>query len=178
MFQSTKEIFTGFVKKYPGISSVGAAILSETFIAGSVNTAITIFLSETMKESKELTALGLLAVASYNIVNTILDYPVLKEYGSKGSGSAKATLIYWLMKGVLPNKHNFNVAVAEFGTIALNLLGVSPDLSAMGATIASLISGDPSYFIMQRTSSSIFNSITQLPIVIVYNRKLKNKKDI
>ena len=157
----------------PVAASFGVALLSEACLAGSINTAATILLAEKMKDKPELIALGIFATALYNVVNTALDYPILKY--KHGGGSAKANVLYFGMNILFPKKQNLNVAVAEFGTIALNILGISPDLSGMASNVMSLISGDLTFIMAQRTSSSLVNSVIQLPLVVGLNRQVRKE---
>jgi len=153
----------------PFLGSFGIALLSKAPLVAT-NTAGMLLISDQMREYPQLIPLGITAYAIFNLASSSLDYAVLKR--DRVSASAKANTLYRVMTFLFPENHRFNAVTSEIGTIAMNIIGINPDLTAPASTVLSLVTGDPIYAVSQRISDMAVSLATLVP----YNIYLYNKK--
>lgn len=150
--------------------SFGVALVNEgsgILITGPA----TLLVAEVLRDYPEYVWYAVGLIGLYNLVSTALDYPILSRRGA--SSSAKVNTLYGAMSLFTKKHHSIKTFFAETGTVALNLAGVSPDLSGMIANYLSITAGDPNFFLAQRASSSLLNFFTQIPFSLRELRKLK-----
>ena len=149
----------------PFLGSFGIALLSKAPLVAT-NTAGMLLISDQMREYPQLIPLGITAYAIFNLASSSLDY------ADRVSASAKANTLYRVMTFLFPENHRFNAVTSEIGTIAMNIIGINPDLTAPASTVLSLVTGDPIYAVSQRISDMAVSLATLVP----YNIYLYNKK--
>lgn len=153
----------------PFLGSFGIALLGKVPLAAA-NTAGIVLLSEKMKEYPDLIPLGIAAYALFSLASAGLDYLVLSR--DRVGGSAKANTLYRGLTFALPHQHEFNVIVAELGTVVMNAIGINPDLTAPTSSIVSYLTGDPTIVVAQRVSDMTISLVTQVPYnIYLYSRK-------
>lgn len=152
----------------PFLGSFGIALLGKLPLT-AVNGAATILVAEKMKENEALLISGIAVYALFNILYLGYDYTILKR--DRVGSSAKANVLYRGLTLLFPNSHELNVAVAEVVTFAMNVVGINPDLSAAASTVASILTGDLSFVVANRTSDMVVSGATQLPYAIFLKRR-------
>ena len=158
---------------WPLVGSFGVALLAKAPIS-AINTTGGLIIADRMRDSPELVGLALTGYALFNLAAVGLDYAVLRR--DRVGGSPKANTLYRALTLAFPKAHEFNAAAAEIGTMVMNLAGLSPDLSAMASTAASVATGDLIWVAPQRTSDMAVTLVTQIPYNLLLWRKGKNAR--
>ncbi len=136
----------------PFLGSFGLALLGKV-PATLVNTGGMLFFADKMKDNPDLIPIGLMVYGALSLGSTILDYAVLRR--DQVAASAKANTIYRALTFAFPQSHEFNSATAQVGTVIMDLVGISPDPTALYSTLMSLVTGDPIIMLAQRLSNEL-----------------------
>jgi len=177
MFDSVKErLRAAWPQKgewLPLLGSFGVALLAKAPIS-AINTTGGLIIADRMRDNPDLVGLALLGFAAFNLAAVGLDYMVLRR--DRVAGSPKANTLYRALTVARPHAHEFNALAAEAGTMVMNLVGFSPDLSAMASTAATVATGDFTWVAAQRTSDMVVTLCTQIPYNLLLLRKGKNAR--
>lgn len=152
---------------WPFVGSFAVALLGKLPLA-AVNSAGMLIIAEKMRENDTLLYAGLIAYGLFNLLYVGYDYIILRRDGV--GSSAKANTLYRVLKFLVPNNHEFNAVAAEAGALAMNVVGINPDISAPISTVASAVTGDMTFWAANRMSDMI-SSAPQLLYAFYLKRK-------
>lgn len=159
------------------MQSVAVAILGRAPTA-VINGAFTIALAEKMRDDQGLMMTAIALYALFNTLYHIYDYRILRS--TRVGSLIKANVVFRALDFVYPKHDKVNAIGAEIGSTVLNLVGIDPDLSAPAATVASLVTGDPSFLVAQKMSDMVVSGAVHLPFAMYLKRsqdkKMKNLK--
>ena len=171
MFDRLRRALPDRQNRVPFVASYAVALLNKV-PQMAINTAGTVFIVERIKENPDLIPLGIAAYAILNGAACAFDGFILNRDGV--SGSAKANTVNLGLSVVLPNRRSLNAVLSEAAVYAMNIIGVSPDLSAPATSVMSFLTGDPTYVVAQRLSALAYSFVGQVPYdVLLY---FKNRK--
>lgn len=176
MFDRLRRALPDRQNRVPFIASYAVALLNKV-PQMAINTAGTVFISEIIRNNSDLIPLGIAAYAILNGAACAFDGFILNRDGV--SGSAKANTVNLALSVVLPGRRSFNAALSEIGVYMMNVLGISPDLSAPATSAMSLLTGDPTYVVAQRLSALGYSFVGQVPYdVLLYFKNRKRRTGI